>query len=130
MKSISVGNAMACEYIAPGESGKLNIINAYSGNIQVMNFPATFPLAFYIELLPDGSQKREMKINVFVGTKSIANASIEIDEIEPDGVGVIALPALKIEFEKPTEIRVQISCEGFRKTVAIKKKVLAAPLSK
>lgn len=123
MKSIATGNVMACEHISMGDRGKHILVNVYSGDIKVQDFPATFPMAFYIELLDDGSAERRLSIDVLIGDQAAAKAEIDVDKIMPGSVGLIVLPAIRMEFPNETKLRLVASCKGYRKTEILNKSV-------
>lgn len=122
MKKLKVINSHACEYVAQGAYGKHTLVNIYGGDIRVKSFPATFPLAFYIEIEPTATESKEIKITVFQGRKVLAEAMASF-EFEVGKTGVITLPPLPVSFTENTDIRVVATGEGFSQTVLIRKTV-------
>ena len=122
MKALKFGNVVACEYIAMGAFGKHTLVNTYSGDIMVKEFPATFPLAFYIEIVPDPEAPNLIKFEVMQGRdiKGVAGAELEY---EPGKSGLIALPQLLFVIEREAEIKVIASCEGYKRKVILKKRI-------
>lgn len=122
MKRLKIGNVLACEYAALGSHGKHTLINLYAGDIVVREFPATFPLAFYIEIFPQADTPQRLNIIISQGRQKRAEVAAEF-AFEPSKVGVIVLPQLPLTFSKNGEFRVVITGEGLIPTTVLKKKV-------
>lgn len=122
MKRIKIGNALACEFIAPGATGKPTLANVFSGDILVQEMPARISLAFYIEILPDQDIPKVILLQLMLGKKTLAIAEAEI-ELEPGKMGVIALPAAQVTIQEDTKLKVIATGEGFARTVIIEKAI-------
>lgn len=122
MRRLKILQAIACEYLARGENNKHTLVNTYAGDILVKAFPANFPLAFYIEMDVSKDTPAEVKIAVYVGKKLRAElaATLQPPAASP---AVFALPALLLEFQKATEIRVIAKAEGYADTIVMRKSV-------
>ncbi|MFD0850465.1 hypothetical protein [Sphingosinicella xenopeptidilytica] len=124
MKKLKIVNSLACEYVARGSYGKHTLVNAYAGDIRVRSFPATFPVAFYAEVIPPKSIRQDIKFTVFQGRKKRAEAMASF-EFEEGKVAVLSLPPFKFTFAESSKIRVIASGEHFAQTVLLEKMVQA-----
>lgn len=122
MKQIKAENVLACEYISVGANGKPILLHTYVGDILVPEYPARFPLAFYIELAPDPALPRNIKFQVLQGSKLRAEYEVEF-EGEMKKVGLMAIPPVMFTFDKDTNVRVIATCEGYKDSVILRKKV-------
>lgn len=122
VKRFKVRNAIACEYVAQGAYNKHNLVNVYSGDIVVREFPTRFPLSFYVEMDLDISAPKKFELVLYEGKKKRARLSADFD-YEPGKIAVFTLPPLPFNLEKPTQIRLVATGEGYADTVLIKKSV-------
>jgi hypothetical protein len=129
MSILNVKASIACEYVALGNANKHTLVNVYGGGILVQNFPATFPVAFYIEVTSSIESGTPIKLEVQLNRKTLAEAVSELPPL-PEGTDsfVIALPAIPIVVEKPTEIRIVASAEGHRRMTLFSKQIRQAQL--
>jgi hypothetical protein len=121
VKRIKVGNALACEYATLGSNLKHTIVNAYTGDIIVQSYPSRIPLAFYVEIFPQPDMS-VLKFEVMQNKKKKAEIYAEF-EYEAGKIGLILIPQIPFTIEKATTIRLIASCEGYKPTVLITKKV-------
>jgi len=129
MSDLRGGNVLACEYIAQGAHGKLNLVNVYTGDIVVPSFPAGFPLAFYLELYGDFSRKRDCRIAVYIGNDLVAEVGLEMHAPDaPDRVAVIPSPQIAMNFREPTSIRVEAALDGEQPITLLTKAVFAGQI--
>ena len=128
MKRIKIGNAVACEFIAPGANGKHTLANVFSGDILVREMPARISLAFYIEILPDQDIPKMIRLELVLGKKTLAVAEAEI-ELEPSKMGVVALPSIQVNVEEDTKLKVIATGDGFARTVVIEKAITKGDIS-
>ena len=123
MKQIKAAVALACEYVANGSNGKQVLVNVYTGETLVRAFPARVPMAFYIEVIPDADMPRELKFEVFQNKQRIAELIAEF-EYEAGKIVLIPIPQLPLDLKEETTMRVVASCEGFRSTTLLSKRIL------
>lgn len=128
MKLIKTGNVMVCEYIAQGSRGKHNLVNVYSGDILVADFPAQFPASFYIELDFDANRPNDLDLELFIGKTSKAKIRVFQGQFESGKIGVIIVPQLVLKFDNESHIRIVASCDGYNNTTILKKKVSQGPI--
>jgi hypothetical protein len=122
MKRIRVGNAVVCEFIVQGSTGKHTLVNVFGGDILVKELPARISLAFYIEIVPDAGMPKDLKLDLILGTKTLATADAEF-QYEPGKIGVIVLPQAQITVEEETRIRVVASGTGRARTALVDKSI-------
>jgi hypothetical protein len=77
-KTIHIGNAVVCEYVAAGENGKTSLINVYSGDIIVSALPSSLHLGIYIELIPETDGDIDIQMEIMLGEKMLAEAHVKI----------------------------------------------------
>lgn len=125
MAIFKVVNAMACEYAAQGASNRHTLVNVYGGGeIRVQSYPAVFPVAFYLELVPNFIETQEVKLEVQVGRKTRAFVEIEVGPMPDDVTAfVLPMPPFPLTVTKDTEVRVVASYEGSPKMVILKRRI-------
>lgn len=126
MKRIKTGNVVACEYVALGSYSKHTLINVYTGDIAVREFPATFPLAFFIEIIPHEGMPQEIKIQIKQGRKTSAELVVNF-KFELGKPALMILPQILLTFPNDTVVQVVGSGDGLKPTVLATKKVRVGP---
>ncbi|MGU3668201.1 hypothetical protein ACLBX9_28785 [Methylobacterium sp. A49B] len=121
-KSVRLGNVLLCDYVARGENNKFVLVNAYSGDIVVQQFPASLPFGLYCEHLPDNVGHFELTLDIKISGQLLfsANVALRIFELAPQ---VIAIPNFLANIDSPSTIEVVITAEGYKDTVALLKSI-------
>lgn len=115
MSVLKVITAVACEHVAQGHNNKHVLVNVLSGSVLVPEFPATFPFALYLVVEPTVDSDTPVRVDVQLNKKTLAHAESVLPPLDDNSdVVVIALPAIPIIVEGPSEIRVVTSAEGHR----------------
>lgn len=127
MKQIKTGNVIACEYAALGSHGKHTLVNVYTGDILVQKFPALIPIAFFFEIIPEPGMPNDLKIDVFQNKELKASLGAEF-QFNVSQLGLAVLQQMPFSIAQNTEIKVVASCEGYKETTLIKKKVSVGPI--
>ena len=122
VKSVKTGPAIACEYVAAGANAKHTLVNVYTGDILVPEFPARIPMAFYVEIIPDKDFPRDLRLQILQNKKVSADLAAQFD-YEEGKVALVTLPQMAVSLTKETEIRLVVSGEGLRPTTLVKKKI-------
>lgn len=125
--SFKIANAMACEHLVQGQGNKHTLINTYSGDILVAEFPARLPIAFYIELVPNIFGNISLSVQLSYGRKLAVEAKA-VSVFEEGNVAVVAIPDGLMLFEKPGVLKVSIRADGEKSVLALKKEIRLAGL--
>jgi hypothetical protein len=128
MNYVKAKLAIACEYVAMGANGKHTLVNVYSGDIIVREFPARIPISFFIELESGINADKTLTIEVFSNKKRVAKAVAEF-ELEKERVGLINLPQLPLSLDGPTVLKVLISGDGIKSTTLLRKTISVGPIA-
>jgi hypothetical protein len=122
VKKIRTGTVIACEYIAAGSNAKYTLVNVYTGpEILIQRYPAAVPVAFYIEIIPERSMGA-LTFRVFQNKKLRIEVGAQL-EFEEGKTGLATLPQVGWLIDKPTTLRVVVSCEGFKPTTVYTKRI-------
>lgn len=123
-KSIKIGNAVLCEYVAQGNRNKFMLVNAYSGDVLVSKFPANLMFGLYMEFfLPDPTEEVKINCHVKLEKEEIFVADIALKSSEPNKANLIILPQMRFEVDANTTLNIELKGDGFRKTKALSKKI-------
>jgi hypothetical protein len=123
VKRIKARTAIACEYVSQTGYGKHTLVNVFGGDILVKQFPATFPIAFYAELVVPDDQLKELTVEVFIGRKRLAKIAAEIDVTQGREL-VLPFPALPFTLKADSVVRLVVSAPGCARTTLLQKKVI------
>ena len=119
-----LGNVVLCEHIVEGLRNKHTLINTYSGDILVEEFPAIIPVSFYIEVRPTGAFKGEIMIKLLLGRKEAMRGGAAVD-FQSNVPAVVAIPTGLLQIQKATTMKLLIGIEGdhfakgFEKTISL-----------
>ncbi|SMQ61430.1 hypothetical protein SAMN06297468_0559 [Altererythrobacter xiamenensis] len=122
MRKLRTDNVVVCEYVAKGAHSKHTLVNVYTGDIIVREFPATFPLAFYIEIVPFEDLPEKLTFQVKKGRKVAAEIEVGF-KYEKGKTALLTLPQIPITFTKNVDISVVAMGDGLQTTTVVKKKV-------
>lgn len=124
MKTIHIGNAVLCEYVARSENNKFTLVNTYSGDIIVAAMPANITLGLYLEIIPDNdTDLAKLQINLIFGRKTFANVNVEIRSAKKGIPALITITQFRLPAETDSLLKVTVSQEGYRTATAISKKL-------
>jgi len=121
-KTIHIGNAVVCEYVAAGENGKTSLINVYSGDIIVSALPSSLHLGIYIELIPETDGDIDIQIEIMLGEKMLAEAHVKITGKKNEPASIV-LAAMQILIEQDTMLKVIADGDGYEKRTVLAKKI-------
>lgn len=120
-----LGNVVVCEYIVEGANNKHTLINTYTGDILVKEFPASIAVAFYIEFIPVQDYHGELEITLLVGKKVAMKGAAELD-FTAGRPSVMAIPMGLITLSKAEKFRLLIGVKDARPLKAVEKSVSLA----
>lgn len=120
--AIKLGNVILCEHIVEGKNNKHTLINVYSGDILMSEFPGHIPVAFYIELLPGPPISSHVEIKLMLGKKQVMRGGADIS-ISAINTSVMAIPMGLLMIESPTALRLMVTADGAKPLKALEKKI-------
>jgi hypothetical protein len=123
VKRLKIGNAVVCEYIAEGARNRHTLVNVFSGDFVVEEFPAKFHIAVFIEIEPSDEAINNLIFEVKRNGKTIGKLTGE-EAIEPASKAAITSPQMPLEFAKASELSIVAQADGYSKTTVLRKKVL------
>lgn len=121
---LKFANAMLCEHVVSGGSGKHTLVNVYSGDILVKEFPARLAMGFYVEHVAD--RPGGMWISILRGKGEIAKVHVAVVAQGGQLSGVVAVPLFEFIADEETTIEFVAGMDGSAKTPILKKKILLA----
>jgi hypothetical protein len=128
VRKLKIGNALAAEYITVGAYGKHVFVHVYTGDIRVQNYPARFPLSFYIEIKSAQNIPERLKLQLLQNDKQKGEFELEFPGGK-EAIGVIVLPQIVVTIDEETVIKLVATGEGIEPTVMLQKKVSTAAIS-
>lgn len=108
MHDYTVTSAILCEFCRSELGGKTTLIGVLSGDIVVEQFPASFPVAAYLEVrnIPEGLHS--VRFRITTGEQSMdLEAQVEVR----GEYGAFPLPTTPIELKDQAQLQVQFSLD-------------------
>lgn len=111
-----------CDDIRQENNGKLFLIGAYTANILVASFPASFPLRALIITKPGTEAPHSFALEWnFEGT-TLATLGANQERPDEEGVGIaLMLPAVPLSFPTAGLLKLEIIAGDKRQTVIAKR---------
>ena len=121
----SFRNVIVCEDLREELGNKKSLMGIFTGDIVVSQFPATVPLAFYIEYMPDKSDTDEISFEFRLMQDDAEMAKgIAAAPLAPSQVAVIVLPRGLGTFDKECNFRLLVSVAGSSETEIVSKRII------
>ena len=127
-KYLKFANAILCEYAAKGEINKHTLVNVLCGDIVVRELPAKLHLGIYLEYIPDSTDPIDMQLHIALGEKTVANILVKLTDQRKGFPGMIVIPSLEVGIDKNLKFTIKASCEGYRKTTILSKRIYQGEL--
>lgn len=121
-KTIKFGNVVLCEYVAEGSHNKHTLVNAYSGDVVVKEMPAQINFGLYIEILPLGGVSK-IEVELLLNNEIKAKIGAELKDARKDQIGLVVLPSFRIKTEEDAILEVYINADGYKRTIALRRKI-------
>lgn len=128
-KALKFGNAILCEFISRGAGNKHSLINVFSGDVIVSEFPATMMIAVYIEYTPDPTDPQEVSLHVYIGDDLAANVPVKIKPSPSSNVATIVFQGMGVKIPKETSLRVTASAPGYKTMTVLSKRIYKGVIS-
>ena len=95
-----------CDNAFQDRQNKWNIIGIFTGDVLVEKFPARIRVTLYVEI--EMYDSLSVNLDLYVGNKKLATVTAAVDSLNESekGIGVLAVPGLGLNVDKPTEFRV------------------------
>lgn len=119
-------NMIAAEYIVEGVNNKHTIINVYAGDILLNEFPASIPIAFYMEMKSIRDYSGTLSIKLMLGKKVAMEGKASVD-LRAGNPTVMAIPTGLVALAAPTMMRLFVGIEGERPVKVVEKKFRLNP---
>lgn len=113
-----------CEYVALGAHNKHTLVNVFTGDVLVANFPANFHAAFYVEIVPYEGQPEDMMFTLMAGRKTLAKLGLQFKGIEANKTALLTFPQVVVKATKEVDLKLIASCDGFKETTVLRKKIM------
>lgn len=125
MKKLRLGNVLLCDFVTPGQGNKHVLVNTYTSDIVVPEFPARMQFGLYAEIFLYPEQPRELQVDILMGRKRIIELHAEFADND-GGPALLVIPIFPAPAPKATTLRIEFICDGYLKTTALKKRVKPA----
>jgi hypothetical protein len=122
MKNYKLGNVIVCEHIVQGLNNKHTLINIYSGDILLQEFPANLLLGFYTEFLPSDSGNASLELSISLGKKEVIRGEAEV-KFEKGKPALLVLPATPFKIENACKMRVMVAVNGDKPICIVQKSI-------
>lgn len=122
-KSLKFGNVIVCEYASKGERNKFTLVNIFSGDIIVAEFPANLHLGLYLEYYPDFEGESDLSLDINLDEDTLATMTAQTKDAIPGTSGVIIIPAIQLGIERDLTLNVVASKKGYKKVTVVSKRI-------
>lgn len=125
-KKLNIGNALLAEFVTKGNRNKHVLVNVYSGDIIVREFPADLGFGLYIELLqanPEDVPSEFTMEMTFAGETIVKADGRPADGAEIKSNVTFTVSLLQFVANGPGQLEISISAKGFKKAMAISKRI-------
>lgn len=122
-KKLIFGNCVLCEFVAKGAGNKHTLVNVYSGDVIVTEFPANLMIALYIEYLRPKNDNSELKLELHIGDELFAEMPVKIKYSPNSKNASIVLPSATLSLNNEVVLTVSATSEGFDRTVVLSKRI-------
>jgi hypothetical protein len=120
-----VRNAIVCEFLGPGERGKILLINVYSNDIAVDRFPAVLQLGIYLEIEhQEDVDAMDLAVEIFFGNNKVVDGKIGIRGAKKGAASTILMPNNEVRVGEPTSIEVFVRPPDGKRKKALKKNIV------
>jgi hypothetical protein len=116
-----------CEHVVEGARNKLTLINVYSGDIAVGEFPASLMLGMFFEYLPDKDGDVELTVDIGANGRVMGRVEVAAEGAKQGQSVTFVLPSFQMTI--PTEAAIEATAhrKGYKKTKFLSKLVTKAP---
>jgi hypothetical protein len=108
IRDLEIGSVIICDDIRKEVTNKEILIGVYTGDIVVSSFPASIPLAFWVELTPYRPGKHEFNLRLSIPGKKgklVIQAALEVATLTGTSA---AVAGFQITFDEPGELTLEI----------------------
>lgn len=115
--------AIICDHITVDIGRKHSLIGVYSGDVIIQKFPAKLRFAIYAELLPRRVGDYKLTVQISLNDKEVAKAEIEAAVRVAEAPLVFILPAIGLNIEEETVLKVEVRPENGEVFTLVSKKI-------
>tara|TARA_R110002074_G_scaffold384791_1_gene565649 strand:- start:568 stop:939 length:372 start_codon:yes stop_codon:yes gene_type:complete len=122
---------MLCEYVARGDRNKHTLINIFSGDVVVGDWPAHLVFGVYLEIIPDTETPIDIRLEIKLGRRKMVEAVINLKNQRLNTPAVFALPQFPIQIEEDSRLNIFISGIGehqYRRKKILSKRIFKGDL--
>lgn len=101
-------------------SGKAVIAGLFTGDILSSNYPAMFPVTFFVELLNPEEVDDRLEFEVWVGDVVSARAETEVPRDNP-GPAILLFASLPLQLPGPTTVKLKVRSSSGLTTILTKR---------
>lgn len=122
-KPLKFGNASLCEYVAKGAGNKHTLVNVFSGDVIVSEFPANIMFGIYLEYMQEPTDVPSLTIEIIIDGNAIATLPVNIAPGEDGRPLNIVIQSMALSLEKDTTLEVVASAPRRRRTTVLSKRL-------
>ena len=127
-KSLKFRNALLCEFVAKGDRNKHTLVNVFSGDIIVQEFPTKLHVGLYMEYIPQDVNVREFWLHFKLDKEIPLKAQINMPIVKPNVPVSVVIQLVEVVVDRDLTFSVEAACEGFRKTTVLSKRIYKSEL--
>ena len=119
--------AILGEEVRPELGNKHSILGIYTGDVLLPEFPANIRLSFYIVFKFIRAGEHKIELRILLDNKVITSGVTELTSNEGDPA-VLVSPSGILGVDSPSELKIDASVDGGRRTTLVKKQIRLAVL--
>lgn len=124
MAKLKLGAVAVCDAVYRDvATNKAILAGVYAGDIVVTQFPASLPLAFYIEIW--STEPPEIDVQFWLDDKHIGGGVASLDQSAGAPI-MLMLSGVHLVAERPSEFSIKIAGKGLTKQTILRKTIRLA----
>ncbi len=131
-KTLTFQNVVLCDFATESENGKHTLVNVYSGSLILATLPIDLHCSLYIEMVNPKPLPGQIRFQIRLAGEDIGSIHFNLDAIDPDvraQIGVMLAQRISLRIERPGDLEVFASADGYEQVLILKKEVTSPNVS-
>jgi hypothetical protein len=128
--NIIFNNVLLCDYVTQGLGNKYSLINVYSGDVIVLQYPAILNLGFYAEFhAPNMTPVDTVELELILNRSVFGRITWGLHESiggqpTPSNPAVLSLPNFQVNVSSDCTLRIELKTRGAKNKVLLAKRII------
>lgn len=129
------GNFILCEHVIQGIGNKYTLVNVYSGDILLSEFPATIALGLYAEFFSPKDAVIEFEVELTLNGKNIGTLMLTPNDPSPpsppsgsNNPNILAVPLFNVHFVEESIFEAFLKLDGAKPKRLMSRRIFAGSI--